>query len=95
MNPKNPDELYICGSNVKYSNNGGSTFINKSVGMESDGRMCIAISETNPNILYGLISKGVNAEVYKTLDKGVTWSLLKTFDQSFLKTNNFTTFVYL
>jgi photosystem II stability/assembly factor-like uncharacterized protein len=57
--------------------------------MESDGRMCIAISETNPNILYGLISKGVNAEVYKTLDKGVTWSLLKTFDQSFFKNQQF------
>lgn len=79
--PTNFNIQYAAQNNVGVfkSTDGGLTWASSSTGMNTDGRVELAISPVNPNRLFasaeGGIS-GVGSDLYVSNDAGATWSLV-------------------
>lgn len=88
MNPSNPSELYIAGSNfVRHSTDGGQTFTLSTSGITVSGslRISVAIAASQPTRAYALVASSISGDddnegrIYVTNNSGTSWSLLFTF----------------
>ena len=83
--PGSPEKVWVAlmGGGIRYSEDGGITFTNRSQGIGGSGvtvnRMSIDISQSNPSILYALAYETVGtstqfSRIYKTTNGGVSWN---------------------
>ncbi|WP_074406550.1 GEVED domain-containing protein [Aquimarina megaterium] len=76
--PGNPNIVYAVsyGNNKFYkSTNGGNSFTEKSVGLPTDSRMLLAVTEANSNYVYCMTTKGI----YRSTDSGESFSRRGTY----------------
>ncbi len=89
INPSDTSIIYVaCGqrntapnSGLYKSTNGGATFTKLAGGLPANnfGRTSLAISQSNPSIVYASISDAVThnlAGLYKTTNNGASWELM-------------------
>ncbi len=87
--PGSPEEVWVAlmSGGIRYSNDGGKTFTNRSGGIGGSGvsinRMSIDISQSDPSILYALAYETVGSStqysrIYKTTNGGLSWA--RVFD---------------
>ncbi len=62
-------------SGIYKTTDGGNTWIKLTQGLPAEemGRIGLAISQSNPNVLYAFVDMVTEARVYKTTDGGVNW----------------------
>ncbi len=79
MSPKNPDVIYAGGSKVHRTSDGGATWEVTNSGNALDGVtdnpvLCMAISETDQNVVYAATAPWYGpARIYRTMDGGTNW----------------------
>ncbi|MGE5364568.1 MAG: VPS10 domain-containing protein [Bacteroidota bacterium] len=83
--PKNPQRMYAAsmGVGIYKSADGGQTWSKLTAGLPSSGfyRLAVAVSYSNPNVLYALYSKYDDygfMGFYKSTDAGSTWTKKNT-----------------
>ncbi len=81
VNKTNDEEIMLAeyASAIRYSSNGGSTWTSKFNGIyDISGRISLAVSEQDFNIMYCLAESGGGREgrVYKSTNKGTFWSIV-------------------
>ncbi|MGI8481514.1 MAG: WD40/YVTN/BNR-like repeat-containing protein, partial [Chthoniobacterales bacterium] len=77
VDPLNPNNVYIGGQAgnriFQYSLDGGATFTPSPTGLHADVH-AINVAPSNPNIIY----HGNDGGIWRSLDKGLTWTSLNT-----------------
>jgi hypothetical protein len=82
INPTNQNTMYIAGldSGVYKTSNAGISWIQVNNGLGYTHMQCLAISPSNPNILYAgtdtLASSYATCGLYRSTDAGANWSLV-------------------
>ncbi|MCB0712384.1 MAG: hypothetical protein KDD67_08660 [Ignavibacteriae bacterium] len=101
VNPSNPNEIWLAlmGTGIRYSNDGGESFITRNTGITDSryvlNRMSIQVAPSNPSILYVLSHEATGttsssleyARIYKTTNGGQNWTKIYdgTGSSDFLK----------
>ncbi|MEP7267025.1 MAG: T9SS type A sorting domain-containing protein [Saprospiraceae bacterium] len=91
INPNNPEIIYVTHgslndesiSGIYKSNNSGASFVKLSNGLPAEytGKAKIAISKTNPDILYASIANhDKSIGLFMTVDGGASWDLMNAQD---------------
>lgn len=81
INPTNQQIMYAASfsSGIWKSTNGGLNWAQSNGSMTNLTMQAIAISKSNPNVLYcGTSGTGFNNGMYKTTDAGATWTQINT-----------------
>lgn len=71
MNSQDTKKLVAASSSITYSTDGGDTWVSATGGI-SGGRISLAISASDPNIVYASVSSSFSG-VAKSTDGGVSW----------------------
>ncbi len=92
LNPTNPNE-YLIGVNsegIYYTSDGGVSWQIRNNGLAGGfGRISVQISKSNPDIAYALLDVSSRGLLYKTTNKGQSWTLVFQGETSFFNGQGF------
>lgn len=91
INPDDENELFIgvTGQSIFKSNNGGETWARLEVSSNTLGRISVQQSQSDKNIIYALAGGEGNAGfVFKSVNRGQSWSLIWDSDNIFTSGGN-------
>lgn len=77
INPANAEEYFIgvSGRGVYYTSNRGETWEKRSQGFHNGiGRVSVQMCASNPDVLYSLMEIEENGRIYKSSNRGLTWT---------------------
>lgn len=92
INPQNANE-YLIGVNaegVYFTTDGGMSWLPRNTGFEQGtGRVSVQFAPSDPNIAYALLDIASVGYIYRTTNKGQTWTLVFRGDASFFNGQGF------
>ncbi len=92
INPENPDE-YLIGVNaegVYFTTDGGLSWVPRNSGFEGGtGRVSVQFAPSDPSIAYALLDIASAGYIYRTTNKGQSWTLVYRGDANFFRGQGF------
>ncbi|MCX7908834.1 MAG: T9SS type A sorting domain-containing protein [Ignavibacteria bacterium] len=92
FNPNNPNEYLIGvnGDGVYYTSDLGKTWARRSNGFESGvGRISVQFSPSEPDIVYALLDVSSQGLIYRSTNKGISWTLVYRGSTDFFRGQGF------
>lgn len=92
INPQNEAEYFVAvnSDGVYYTSDLGKTWTKRSNGFEAGaGRISIQFAPSNPNIVYALLDVSSRGLIYRSENKGVTWTLVFRGSTDFFRNQGF------
>ncbi|MFN3305607.1 MAG: VPS10 domain-containing protein [Candidatus Kapaibacteriota bacterium] len=92
INPQNEAEYFVAvnGDGVYFTSDFGKTWTKRSNGLESGaGRISVQFAPSTPNIVYALLDVSSQGLIYRSDDKGTTWTLVYRGSTDFFRNQGF------